>query len=98
MCSGWLPDSVVHRPKKGFDIPVDDWLRGPLREVFEANVLSPSARVADLIDQPTARQLYSKHLRRTGRFGNILWALLVLGGWAESYLAPQPGNLTESVC
>jgi asparagine synthase (glutamine-hydrolysing) len=98
MCAGWLPDSVVNRPKQGFDIPVDDWLRGPLREVFEANVLSPSARVAELIDQSTVRQLYAKHLRRTGRSGKILWSLLVLGGWAERYLKLQTTETVESLC
>jgi asparagine synthase (glutamine-hydrolysing) len=86
MCQGWLPDRVVHRRKQGFDIPIDDWLRGPLRDVFEAHVLSTSARVSQLIDVSNTRRLYQDHLRRKGRFGNNLWSLLVLGAWAERYL------------
>jgi asparagine synthase (glutamine-hydrolysing) len=93
MCDGWLPDAVVHRPKQGFDIPIDDWLRGPLRNVFEANVLSPSGKVGELIDQAQVRRTYDAHLRRTGRHGNVLWALLVLGTWAERYIAsPAPAE------
>jgi asparagine synthase (glutamine-hydrolysing) len=96
ICQDWLPDAVVHRPKQGFDIPVDDWLRGPLRDVFETNVLSQRARVAALIDQKSVRGLYNKHLRRTGRYGNILWALLVLGAWSERYLGMKPAVVTAT--
>ncbi|MEX2317845.1 MAG: asparagine synthase (glutamine-hydrolyzing) [Pirellulales bacterium] len=94
MCDGWLPDEVVHRPKQGFDIPVDDWLRGPLRDVFEANVLSRSAKVSQLIDQSNVRRVYDAHLRRSGRYGNTLWAILVLGAWAERYLNSQSQQFT----
>jgi asparagine synthase (glutamine-hydrolysing) len=89
LCDGWLPDEVVRRPKQGFDIPVDDWLRGPLREVFEASVLSNSAAVAQLIDQTCVRRTYDLHLNGRGRFGSTLWALLVLGVWADRYLKAQ---------
>jgi asparagine synthase (glutamine-hydrolysing) len=96
MCDGWLPDSVVHRPKQGFDIPVDDWLRGPLREVFEASVLSASAKVGQLIDQANARRLFNAHLQGTGRYGNALWAILVLGAWAERYDHSQSPQRTTA--
>lgn len=93
MCDGWLPDGVVHRRKQGFDIPVDDWLRGPLREAFESNVLSGSSLVGELIDQPLARQLYENHLARRSRNGNILWSLLVLGAWSNRYLTSSVESL-----
>ncbi|HEY1378074.1 MAG TPA: asparagine synthase C-terminal domain-containing protein, partial [Gemmataceae bacterium] len=82
-----LPEVVRTRPKQGFEMPVDAWLRGPLRDVVETAVLSPGARVADLIDQPTARGLYRSHLAGVGRHGPVLWSLLVLAAWCERYLA-----------
>jgi asparagine synthase (glutamine-hydrolysing) len=85
-----LPAAAVDRPKHGFEIPVDAWLRGPLRERFEASVLKPGARVADLIDADTAGRLYRSHLRGIGRHGSTLWALLVLARWAERYLSDRP--------
>jgi asparagine synthase (glutamine-hydrolysing) len=81
-----LPDSVCSRRKQGFEIPVDEWLRGPLRETFESAVLSPNSHVANLIDQQTVGQLYRSHLNRTGRHGAVLWSLMVLGRWADAYL------------
>jgi asparagine synthase (glutamine-hydrolysing) len=81
-----LPAAVCDRPKQGFEIPVDEWLRGPLRETFEENVLSPRSPVASLVDQQTVTRLYRSHLGRTGRHGATLWALMVLGRWAARYL------------
>jgi asparagine synthase (glutamine-hydrolysing) len=87
-----LPTAAVDRPKHGFEMPVDAWLRGPLRGRFEDSVLRPGARVADLIDTDTARRLYRSHLRGVGRHGGTLWALLVLARWAERYLSATGQN------
>src|SRR5262249_20518079 len=57
-----LPTCAVDRPKHGFEIPVDAWLRGPLRGSFEAAVLGPRAAVGDLVNQTAARKLFQRHL------------------------------------
>jgi asparagine synthase (glutamine-hydrolysing) len=86
-----LPADVLWRPKHGFEIPIDSWLRGPLRPMFDAAVFDSRARVRDLVDQTTARQLYQAHLRGIGRHGSVLWGLLVLARWSETYLrSPTP--------
>jgi asparagine synthase (glutamine-hydrolysing) len=81
-----LPASVLDRRKQGFELPIDAWLRGPLREVFESAVLDGGARVATLVDQHTVRKLHQAHLRGAGRHGAVLWLLLVLARWADRYL------------
>jgi asparagine synthase (glutamine-hydrolysing) len=92
-----LPDAAVNRPKHGFELPIDAWLRGPLRDTFETAVLHSGARVRDFVDQGTARQLYRAHLAGTGRHGGVLWALLVLARWADRHLAlPAPAPIPAS--
>jgi asparagine synthase (glutamine-hydrolysing) len=81
-----LPGEILWRPKQGFDMPIDTWLRGPLREMFEDAVLAPQARVADLVSQATVRQLYQAHRAGTGRHGSVLWSVLILARWADRYL------------
>jgi asparagine synthase (glutamine-hydrolysing) len=90
-CRRRLPACLIDRPKHGFELPIDAWLGGPLKGMFEDAVLSPQAAVGGLVDQPTARALYQSHARGTGRHGAVLWSLLVLARWAERYLgAPSP--------
>jgi asparagine synthase (glutamine-hydrolysing) len=83
-----LPPAVLRQPKHGFDIPIDAWLRGPLRGALEYALLDRGARVGQLVDQDTTRALLRAHQTGTGRHGRILWSLLVLSHWAERYLDP----------
>src|SRR5262249_29463507 len=86
-----LPGAVLRRPKQGFEIPIDDWLRGPLRERLHDAVLGPSSRLEGLIDRRVAAGLVQSHQRGTARHGGVLWSLLVLSAWAGHYLRPAGG-------
>ena len=85
VCRQRLPGAVLDRPKHGFEIPLDAWLRGPLRGMFETAVLDRNARVAGLVDQGLAAKLHQEHLAGSARNGRTLWSLLVLARWAEHY-------------
>jgi asparagine synthase (glutamine-hydrolysing) len=80
-----LPPQTVWRRKHGFEMPVDQWLREPLREFFNATVLSRHAAVAGVINQGTAAKLFHQHVAGTHRHGSVLWVLLVLSRWMERY-------------
>lgn len=81
-----LPAGAVSRPKHGFEIPIDAWLRGPLREMFADTVLHSGAGIDSLVNVATARRLFQAHVAGAGRHGNVLWSLLVLASWARRYL------------
>jgi asparagine synthase (glutamine-hydrolysing) len=85
-CRGRLPPAVLSHPKHGFDMPIDHWLRGPLRQLFESAVLDSQAKVRGLVDVSTARCLFRQHQSGAGRHGSVLWSLLVLAHWARRYL------------
>jgi asparagine synthase (glutamine-hydrolysing) len=77
-----LPADVLWRRKQGFEIPIDAWLRGPLRPMFEECVLDRRAVVSSLIDRDVARGLFRDHGSGLGRHGNVLWSL---GGTIPSH-------------
>lgn len=85
---GRLPRELIYRRKQGFDIPVDAWLRGPLRETLHETLTDPGSRLRDLVDVEAAERLFDAHVSGRGRRGKTLWSLLVLGRWAERYLSP----------
>jgi asparagine synthase (glutamine-hydrolysing) len=94
-----LPASIVRRAKRGFEMPLDAWLRGSLREVFEDVVLKSSTQLDALVDRSAVQALYRSHLRGSGRHGGILWAMLVLARWSERYLSARvpPGQMLAPV-
>jgi asparagine synthase (glutamine-hydrolysing) len=81
-----LPPGILERKKQGFEIPVDAWLRGPLRDMFHETVLTPGSALSDLIDQSLASRLYRRHETGVSRVGGVLWSLLVLALWSDRYL------------
>jgi asparagine synthase (glutamine-hydrolysing) len=87
-CLKMLPRDIVYRKKQGFDVPVGEWLRGPLSGRFQDTVLNPNGAIGSLIDRREVGQLFHRHLRGSGSHGQILWSLLILADWAERYLRP----------
>ena len=80
-----LPPKVAQRKKQGFEIPIDSWLRGPLRSQIQDVVLQPNAPIAQYINTDHVGRMFKSHCNQTGRFGQVLWSLLVLGRWLDQY-------------
>src|SRR6266851_3603114 len=82
---GVLPDRILDRPKKGFGIPVAEWLRGPLREQL-LSVLSPERIKSEGFFEPAVvNRLIEEHLdgRRDNR--KQLWTLFAFEMWLDGY-------------
>lgn len=81
-----VPRELIERPKMGFAVPLDDWLRGPLREWAE-DLLSPSSLASVPALNPRAVQaMWRNHLQDKGHFAQQLWAVLQLSAWAKRWL------------
>ncbi|MFQ5702176.1 MAG: asparagine synthase (glutamine-hydrolyzing) [Acidobacteriota bacterium] len=81
----WLPRSVLHRRKKGFGIPVADWLRGPLKELM-LDLLAPERlRREGILDPEAVRPLIEDHLAGRSDNRKQLWTLLMLQLWQENW-------------
>jgi asparagine synthase (glutamine-hydrolysing) len=83
--ANWVGPSFADRPKKGFDVPVDAWCRGPLRPMVEDGLFSHDSLVAEWIDRRSMQRIMTAHQRGSRTFGSVLWALLSLELWARHY-------------
>ncbi|GAB5439968.1 MAG: amidotransferase 1, exosortase A system-associated [Fuerstiella sp.] len=90
-----LPAQLAHRRKQGFELPIDAWLRGPLRPQVEQHVVNADAAVAQFIDVDVARWLFTAHQSGTGRHGQVLWSLLVLGRWLDRYTTDDSATISQ---
>lgn len=80
----YVPQAMVDRPKQGFGVPIEHWLRGPLRDWAE-DLLSPEQLASDgLLDPAPIRAMWEKHL--SGR--NVqyaLWNVLMYQAWRRRW-------------
>ncbi|HVM90441.1 MAG TPA: asparagine synthase (glutamine-hydrolyzing) [Verrucomicrobiae bacterium] len=79
-----LPKEIFHRRKRGFQVPLAAWFRGPLKAEFEKRCLAANSKLAQVCRPEAVRKLFDQHQR--GRdHGNRLWMLMVLATWLEKY-------------
>jgi len=85
--SRYVPPRLTDRPKRGFGVPIEDWLRGPLRDWAE-ELLSPKRLQDDgYFDVAAVRRLWEQHLCQWRNHGDILWSLLMFQTWLDSLTA-----------
>ena len=86
-CSGLLPEQIINRKKKGFGVPVADWLKGPLRPWVE-ELLSPSHLARTGVFQSGAvHRLWQDHLTGIRDNRKPLWSLVVLLLWMQENMS-----------
>jgi asparagine synthase (glutamine-hydrolysing) len=76
-----VPPALTERPKRGFNVPLAQWLRGPLREWAES-LLEPSRlRDQGLLDVTRVRKRWEEHLGMRRNAQQELWSVLCLQAW-----------------
>jgi len=78
-----VPQNLLTRTKRGFAVPLGEWLRNELREMVEGALFNQSSPFDPYISQPKLRQYWNEHLsgRRDAKWG--VWTFLGLALWAQ---------------
>jgi asparagine synthase (glutamine-hydrolysing) len=82
-----VPRALVERPKMGFTVPIDQWLRGPLRPWAEGLLLDPAADRERLLDPAKVAGAWKAFTDGRGSGGLGLWAVLMLRAWTQRWAA-----------
>jgi asparagine synthase (glutamine-hydrolysing) len=78
-----VPRELIERPKSGFSIPIDAWLRGPLRAWAETLLDAAVLRRDGLLRPEPVRQLWIEHLSGRRNHAASLWNLLMFQEWMQ---------------
>ena len=78
-----VPKNLIERPKMGFGIPLDEWLRGPLREWAESLLNFDRLRQQGLFNPIYIRNKWEAHLAGQS-WGYPLWNVLMAQAWLEA--------------
>ena len=80
----YVPLQYTDRPKRGFGVPIDDWLRGPLRDWAEDLISDHRLKAVGYFHPAAVRTLWQQHLCGWCNHSNALWAILMFQAWYQA--------------
>jgi asparagine synthase (glutamine-hydrolysing) len=77
----YVPEELVERPKMGFGVPIDLWLRGPLREWAEDLLAPASLGRHGFFSIKPIREKWEEHVSGARNWQYLLWPVLMFQAW-----------------
>ena len=83
---GKLPDDIIQRSKKGFNMPVAYWISGDLKNLMMDMFSESFINRQNLFDFHYIQQLTEEHFQQHKDNRKLLWTLLMFQLWYQSYI------------
>lgn len=83
----YVPPNLIERPKAGFGIPIDVWLKGPLRDWSEFLLDESKLRHQGYLNPSLVREKWTEHLAGKRKWQYHLWDVLMFQAWHEHWMS-----------
>jgi asparagine synthase (glutamine-hydrolysing) len=88
LLNNYVPKELFERPKMGFSIPVDLWLRGSLRDWAEELLSEERLMSEGYLQKDVVRRIWNEHISGKKNWQHHLWNILMFQAWLENEKSP----------
>lgn len=78
-----LPKELMDRPKQGFGVPIDRWLRGPLIHWVESLLSEDRLKNDGFLNAEKVRSLWERHRSGKENLQHQVWTILMFQAWLD---------------
>ena len=83
----YLPDEVIHQPKRGFEVPLKLWMDSDLKDILNDYLFASNPLYVELIDKKFVNQIYNRTISISDeKRAKILYSILCLEVWHKKVL------------
>lgn len=79
----YVPEALTERPKMGFGVPLDQWLRGPLKPWAEALIDRQRLKSEGFLNPNLVRDRWNQHQSGRHNWSSLLWNVLMFEAWLD---------------
>ena len=95
LLSRYIPREQFERPKKGFSVPIGQWLRGELRDWAEGLIEPGRLRQEGFFNESVVSRRWAQHQSGRTEWGLQLWGVLMFQAWLEQINDPRAFRFSE---
>lgn len=81
----YVPRDLIDRPKMGFGVPIEKWMREDLREWCGDMLNADSIRQQGYIDADAVSRMWKEYLNGESSWNYYLWDVLMFQAWLEEW-------------
>jgi asparagine synthase (glutamine-hydrolysing) len=81
-----LPPPIIEREKRGFPVPISQWLQGDLNQVARETLLDSKSACGNYFEPESVKSILKRHSRREEDLSEQIWNLLVFEFWCREFI------------
>ena len=81
----YIPEEVFDQPKRGFAVPIGQWIRKELKEEFVSNLSDDFLNHVPNLNVAKFKKMFQDHLQEKADYSSYIWRVFVLSKWYQEF-------------
>ena len=81
----YIPVEVFDQPKRGFAVPIGQWIRKELKEEFKANLSDDFLNQVPNLNVAKFKKMFQDHLQEKADYSSYIWRVFILSKWYQEF-------------